>query len=107
MNELRTPFLVLAIVLAAVAVLLELGSTHVLGGGGAEADIRREMIVQGVDPVGDIGDVDEPPGRAISYPALVDGVLLYTVGLMGLALVVPPRPTGGCRAWRRSSGRSC
>jgi hypothetical protein len=93
-NELRSPFLVLAIVLAAVAVLLELGSSHVLGGGSAGADLRREAEVQEVELDGSTADVDEPPGRAISYLALVDGILLYTVGLMGLSLVIPQRAHG-------------
>ena len=94
MNELRSPFLVLAILLAAVAVLLELGSSHVLGGEGAGRSMQREAEVQEIELDGDLGGVDEPPGRAISYLALIDGVVLYTIGLMGLALVVPERAHG-------------
>jgi hypothetical protein len=37
------------------------------------------------------GEVDEPPGRAITYLALVDGILLYTVVLIGLSLLVPEK----------------
>lgn len=94
MNELRTPFLVLAIAFVAVAVLVELGSSHVMGGGNAGAELRREAEVQEVEISGSTGDIDEPPGRAISYLALIDGILLYTVGLMGLSLVVPERAHG-------------
>jgi hypothetical protein len=96
-NELRTPFFVVAVAVMALVVLLELGSSLVVGGDPAGSDLRRQadqMEVE-VQP----GDVDEPPGRALTYLALVDGILLYTVLLMGASLVVPERAHGraqGC-----------
>lgn len=99
MTDLRTPFFVVALVLMVLVVLLELGSSLVVGGdpaGGALGIEARRL--EGVDNVLP-GDVDEPPGRALTYLALVDGILLYTVLLMGVSLVVPERIHGraqGC-----------
>ena len=84
----------LAIVLVGLAVMVELGTSTALGGDRAGARLQEQGAQ--LDPPVDVdpGDVEEPPGRAISYLALVDGVFLYTVGLMGLALVVPERLHG-------------
>src|SRR5690606_5489539 len=37
---------------------------------------------------------DSPPGLAISYLALVDGLLLFTIGLLGASLILPARTIG-------------
>ena len=70
-EELRTPFFVLALVLIAIAVLIEIGAEIVaqLGFGG-------------------------PIGLGIRYSVLLDGMLLYMMALMGLALVLPARLMG-------------
>ena len=94
MNELRSPFLLLAVLLLAVAVLVELGSSHVVGGEGAGAELRQAAEDEDIEIPGSVADVDEPPGRALSYLALVDATLLYTVALMALSLVVPERAHG-------------
>jgi hypothetical protein len=94
MSELRTPFLVLAVIFLVVVVLLELGSSHVMGGNSAGADLSRQANDLDVSIDGSLGDVDEPPGRAISYLALVDATLLYTAGLIALSLVIPERAHG-------------
>lgn len=91
MTSLRTPFLVLAVLCIALAVLVELGSSTLLGGDGAGAGVAQEAAGLGVEIVGSTSAIDEPPGRAITYLALVDGVLLYTVLLMAASLVVPER----------------
>jgi hypothetical protein len=93
-SSLRTPFFVIALVFMTLAVLVELGSSHIIGGNGAGSSLQQQAAEQDVEIDGDIGDVDEPPGRAISYLALVDGILLYTVLLMGLSLVIPERTHG-------------
>jgi hypothetical protein len=87
MNELRKPFLLVAIILFALVVLVELGSSLIIGGGPAEDAItsQEDMAITVT------GEVDEPPGRAITYLALVDGILLYTVVLIGLSLLVPEK----------------
>jgi hypothetical protein len=82
------------IAFVAIAVLVELGSSRVMGGASAGGELRREADAQEVDISGSVSGVDEPPGRAITYLALVDGILLYTVGLMGLSLVIPERAHG-------------
>lgn len=90
MNELRTPFFIVALVLMALVVLVEVGSPLVLGGGSAGGALVEQSQELEVD-VSDVGGVDEPPGRGISYLVLVDGILLYTVVLMGVALLIPDR----------------
>ncbi len=91
MGDLRKPFLVVAIILMVLVVLVELGSGLVLGGAPAGNALRDQQDSLAVDNVDNLGDVEEPPGRAILYLVLVDGILLYTVGLMGLSLVIPEK----------------
>jgi hypothetical protein len=90
MNELRTPFFIVALVLMGLVVLVEVGSPLILGGGSAGGALVEQSQELDVD-VSDVGGVDEPPGRGISYLVLVDGILLYTVVLMGVALLIPDR----------------
>jgi hypothetical protein len=90
-GDLRKPFLVVAIILMVLVVLVELGSGLVLGGAPAGNALRDQQDSLAVDSVDNLGDVEEPPGRAILYLVLVDGILLYTVGLMGLSLVIPEK----------------
>jgi hypothetical protein len=91
-GDLRKPFLVVAIILMVLVVLVELGSGLVLGGAPAGQALQDQAdSIEGVDDPGDVSDVDEPPGRGILYLVLVDGILLYTVGLMGLSLVIPEK----------------
>lgn len=92
MNDLRAPFLVLGVVAAALVVMVELGSGLALGGGTRDSD----LVAQGreLDVEVDADGVEEPPGRAIPYLALVDVIVLYTLGLMALALIVPDRLHG-------------
>jgi hypothetical protein len=90
-GDLRKPFLVVAIILMVLVVLVELGSGLVLGGAPAGNALRDQQDSLAVDDVGDVSDVEEPPGRAIFYLVLVDGILLYTVALMGLSLVIPEK----------------
>ncbi len=66
-ERLRLPFFVVALVCLALAVLLEVGSL---------------LFVHAPNAT------DKPPGLGIGYMALVDGSLLFTVVLMGLALVL-------------------
>lgn len=92
MSELRTPFFVVAVVLMALAVLVEVGSSLVVGGGTRVSDLQAQAEDLGVDV--SAGEVAEPPGRGITHLALVDAVLLYTVLLMGASLIVPERLHG-------------
>jgi hypothetical protein len=91
MNELRKPFLLVAIVLIALVVLVELGSSLILGGAPAGDALQDQATGLGVELGGDVGNVEQPPGRAITYMAMVDGILLYTVLLIGLSLIIPEK----------------
>lgn len=76
---LRKPIFIIAVVLMALSVLVEVGSTAILkkpAPGAAE-------------------QLNSPtPGFGIQYLALVDGMLLFTLALMALSLVVPERIHG-------------
>ncbi len=110
MESLRKPFLVLAIALMAVVVLVEIGSAAVIGQGAAvPSQIRAQSAsdpvmskaLQGVSDsdLRTTADQGRPPGLGVPYMAVLDVVVLFTVGLMGVALVVPARVEGrvqGC-----------
>jgi len=75
--KLRRPFLVVALILAILVLVIELGTglaTAVFG-------------------------LDDPPGLGIPYMAMVDTVLVFTLALMAISLVVPEAVVGrvqGC-----------
>lgn len=95
MNDIRAPFLVLAVVLVALVVLVELGSSLVVGGGSRVGDLHQQVAqMEDHDVEVEATSVSEPPGRGITYLALVDVVLLYSLGLMAAGLVVPERLLG-------------
>src|SRR5262245_25961234 len=78
LDTLRKPFFVAAVVLMAIAVLIELGSAAVLRKAGETA-----------------AGLDVPaPGQGIPAVGLLDVLLLYTVLVMGAALIVPERIQG-------------
>jgi hypothetical protein len=94
-DRLRTPLFVLALIACALIVLVELGSPFIMGGhDGGLAFGAQVKNFEGVTPNPNNAGVHEPPGRGIPYMALVDGILLYTIGLMGISLVVPERIHG-------------
>jgi hypothetical protein len=93
MDRLRTPFFVIALLASLVVVLIELGASLFLGGADATAGMLAAASEFDVGVAGG-GDVTEPPGRAIPYLALIDGILLFTIAMMGAALVVPHRLHG-------------
>lgn len=94
MDKLRTPLFVLALVACVLIVLVELGSPFILGGHGAGGSFLDQANKFGLEQLPRADGVEEPPGRGISYMALVDGILLYTIGLMGISLIVPERIHG-------------
>ncbi len=69
--DLRKTPLLIALALAGVVVLIEIGSPLILG-----------------------TDDDSPPGRGIPYLALVDVIVAYTLVLTSLPLIVPDRVQG-------------
>ncbi|MGH8512220.1 MAG: hypothetical protein ACREU8_12795 [Gammaproteobacteria bacterium] len=79
LDTLRKPFFVVAIVLITLTVLLEIGSA-----GFVKAVCESSRCNQALDP----------PGFGIPYLALLDGLLLFTIALMGIALIAPARIHG-------------
>ena len=75
----RVPFLVGALLLA-LALLVELGVDQGAGEVDRE-DLRGELA--------ELNREADPPGLAIGYLALVDGLLLFSVGLLVAALFLP------------------
>ena len=100
--ELRTPFFIMALIALAIAFLLEIGSGLVTGGDGPtngqlQGAAKNELSESDRKDV-DLGKVNPPkearPGLGIRYLAFLDGLLLLTIGLMGLSLLLPERIHG-------------
>jgi hypothetical protein len=82
LDELRKPFLIIALVLILLVVLIE--GTSVLWLNASDA----------ADALG-----AETPGYGISYLAFLDSLVLYNVVLIGLAVIIPEKVQGrvqGC-----------
>lgn len=91
MERLKTPFFFVSLAAMILIVLVEIGAQFLLGGHNVGADLAGQAGQLGVSvPSG----AQSPPGLGIGYMALVDGVVLFTVGLMGIGLVVPQRLQG-------------
>ena len=103
----RTPFYVCALVAAGLCVLIELGSSLLPT---AEPDLARlvqqsqqiSMEENGEELDSDqVSKIEEmaggPPGSAIPYLALVDGLLLFVVLLYGLAFLISDAVHGRVR----------
>jgi hypothetical protein len=101
MESLRKPFFIAALVLITIIVSIEIGVSLFPGitqGAAAvgELQIQDQLVrdaYEDLDPSEQrkLMAQDKPPGLAIPYLALVDGILLFTVGLMGVSLVVRER----------------
>lgn len=112
MGGLRVPVFLVAVVLAAVVVLIELGSLalpQAAARPGSAVDAlcaasdaepppecgssagRAELALQVTE-----ARASQPPtpGLAIPYLVLVDGLVFFVVGMMALSIVVPPRLHG-------------
>jgi hypothetical protein len=102
MDKLRKPFFLVSLACLVLAVLVELGAplllpTQAPDRQALQAAIREEGAQEDVD----INEVlqhqrDNPPtpGRGIPYLALLDGLLLLTLALMGASLLIPERVHG-------------
>ncbi|MCC6802639.1 MAG: hypothetical protein IT319_07125 [Anaerolineae bacterium] len=103
MDDLRKPVFVLALVLMLIVVLIEIGSGFALRGtppgspGEIMSSISGALPPELQDVIGDVDSDDvtdladastDIPGIAISYMALLDGLVLFTVGLVGSRLVL-------------------
>ncbi|MDJ0893257.1 MAG: hypothetical protein QNK18_18950 [Gammaproteobacteria bacterium] len=79
MDSLRKPLFLAALVLILLAVLVEVSSVGFLGPAASAGSELQSL---------------QSPGLGISYLALVDGILLFSIGLMALGLVIPARIQG-------------
>lgn len=103
-RSLRTPFFVLALVALLIAFLVEIGSSLIFGGNAVSSSELRSVPSStfgddGADPdfrdaMKSVTPKNSPPGFGIPYLALLDGLLLFTVGLMGMSLILPERIQG-------------
>jgi hypothetical protein len=104
MEGLRVPFFIAALVLCGLVVLLDLGSLGVLKGvrpaaqdlqalTAGDPELRDAMASADPQELAALSD-RRPPGLAIPSMALVDGVLFFTVGLMGVGLLLRERLQG-------------
>lgn len=92
---LRTQFFVMAVIVAGLVVLAELGLSLLLpGGGSVSPGVAADLGVPGDDfAAATIGDA-APPGAGIGMLALLDGLLLFTVLMLGLSLLLSQRLYG-------------
>jgi hypothetical protein len=100
MGELRKPFFIAAVVLILLAVAVETGATWFLGGVTAKAGDMTSLLddpafadqMHAVNPA-DLQSLNKgtPPGRAIPAMAVLDGLVLFTVLLMGAPMFIPER----------------
>ncbi len=93
LDELRKPFFVIALVLLLLAVSTEVGGGLAVSGSFA-GNICNQLPDD--DDIRDECDPDEAnrlkedvPGLGIAYLGLIDGILLFTVGLMAASLLLP------------------
>jgi len=112
MDELRKPFLILALILMLIVVLIEIGSAALLHGLpplNAASSITQNLPPGPLqDALGDVDSgslndmasaSDSVPGMGIPYMALLDGVVLFSVALVSAGLLIPERVQGrvqGC-----------
>jgi hypothetical protein len=104
LDTLRKPFLIVAIALMALAVLVEIGAGFLLaprppaaadlGSLNEKAGVSEDEAISQDEILKLRRENEAPPGMAIRYMALLDGLVLLTVGLMGLGLVGPERVLG-------------
>ena len=104
LDTLRKPFLIVAIALMALAVLVEIGAGFLLaprppaaadlGSLNEQAGVSEDEAISQDEILRLRRENEAPPGMAIRYMALLDGLVLLTVGLMGLGLVAPERVLG-------------
>ena len=104
LDSLRKPFLIVAIVLMDLVVLVELGAGFLLAPRSpSAADLGNLNAQAGVPHDGGISaseilrlrqESKAPPGLAVRSMALLDGLVLFTVGLMGLGLLIPEKVHG-------------
>jgi hypothetical protein len=106
MNRLRTPFLLLALILSFIVLLIETGtalpgvlsrSTIPLASFQQPTAMTTALDNLNQEQQGTLDQLSKqqhPPGLGIPDMALLDSIVLFTVALMGLALILPERLQG-------------
>lgn len=102
MERLRVPLLLVAVAIAALIVALELGmAADLFATGGAPPPVSEAVRALGGSdelatppPAVPVVDAGGLPGLAIAHLALLDGLVLFSLILIGLGLVVPPAILG-------------
>ncbi|MBO0777708.1 MAG: hypothetical protein J2P37_02665 [Ktedonobacteraceae bacterium] len=106
MERLRTPFLILAIVLIFIAVLIEAGTalpgvlrSSPLPVTAFQTSSQIDATVAKLDSnqqkaLDQLSSQERPPGLGLPDLALLDSIVLFTVVLMGIALLLPERLHG-------------
>ena len=106
MDRLRTPFLLLAILLSLFVVLLETGTAlpGVLRGKELPlaafqlpaqlAKTEASLTSDQQTVLAQLNKQERPAGLGVPDLALLDSIVLFTLGLMGVALLVPARLQG-------------
>jgi hypothetical protein len=101
-DELKKPLFFIALALLAAAVLLEIGALAFVGSGDVAGDAVGDLLPAGEvqaafaglsaaerAELDNLAAGDKPPGLAIPYLALLDGLLLFTAGLIAAGLLIP------------------
>lgn len=102
METLRTPFFIAAAALIVLAVLFETGTslfiktdspstTQLAGIIPATGELRDAFASASPTELANLSKGDRPPGLAIPYLALLDGLVVFTVGLIATSLFIPQR----------------
>lgn len=105
MNRLRTPFFIAALILVLLIVLVELGlklpgvlrsvPTPVTDFNNAQISTAFQGLSDSdKNTLSQLSNGERPPGLGVPSLALLDGILLFTIALMALALVLPERVHG-------------
>ena len=101
MDTLRTPLFVAALICAAILLLIEIGGAGFIGGQASASGLESLIPSSGEvhdawddlddDEIERLAQEETPPGMAIRYMGFLDGILLFTVGLMALSLIIRER----------------
>ena len=96
-GALRRPLFILAMVAIGLVVLVEVGLPGLLLDGPSaqpSAKAAGELGVPSALLSGTKSDVPQPPGAGIGFLAFIDGLLFFTVLMVGLSLLISPRIYG-------------
>ena len=102
MAGLRTPFLIIAIILSLLVILLETGTAIPGVLSSSSLPVTSFQLPSNVATAAqqDQGAIDQlskqphPPGLGLPDMALLDSIVFFTLALMGVALILPERLQG-------------